>query len=243
MELFILIFSLGIFAETSYLTFKKATEKTAKPRGHRKVFVDTSALIDRRILAVAKTGFLSDDFIIPRSVTRELQILADGHDPAKRSRARDGLEAVNEMERVEFFNTEIYDDSELGKMLVDERLITLAKEQRGVILTCDYNLEKVATTEGIDVLNVNDLAVVLGNKFEAGDRIHLKITEHGQNANQGVGYLDDGTMVVVSGAGDRVGQEIDATYSRLLQTSTGRMIFAEVGGGNRKSRRFRKKPE
>jgi len=237
MELFILLAVLAILAETTYLTTKKVLEKNAKPRGHRKVYVDTSALIDGRILEVAKTGFLSDDFVIPRSVTRELQLLADGKDNVKRERARDGLDTVNELERVVYFNTEIFDDSYLGRMLVDERLLVLAKENKGVILTCDYNLGKVAATENVEVLNVNDLALVLGNKFRRGDRLRVKIIEKGSNPGQGVGHLHDGTMVVVDGAGNKIGQELDVDYVRFLQTSAGRMIFAEVPGGKRARRR------
>ena len=232
MELFILLVVLGVFAETSFLTARQILEKTAKPRGHRKIYVDTSALIDGRILEVAKTGFISDDMIIPRSVTRELQLLADGKDALKRSRARDGLDVVSELERVVHFNTEILDDEELGKMLVDERLLKLAKENRGVILTCDYNLEKVAATEHIDVLNINDLAMVLGNKFSVGDKLHIKITGKGQNPGQGVGHLPDGTMVVIDHAADLVGQEVEASFIRFLQTSAGRMIFAGLTGRN-----------
>ena len=234
MELFILLAVLAVLAETTYLTTKKLLEKNAKPKGHRKVYVDTSALIDGRILEVAKTGFLSDDFVIPRSVTRELQLLADGKDNVKRERARDGLDTINELERVVYFNTEILDDSYLGRMLVDERLLVLAKENKGVILTCDYNLGKVAATENVEVLNVNDLALVLGNKFRRGDRLRVKIIEKGSNPGQGVGHLHDGTMVVVDGAGNKIGQELDVDYVRFLQTSAGRMIFAEVSGGKRK---------
>ena len=238
MELFIFIVVVGIFFETTFLTIKKLKEKTTKTRGHRKIFVDTSALIDGRILEVAKTGFLSDDFFIPRSVTRELQLLADGKDMNKRARAREGLDTINELERVVYFNTEIFDDEHLGRMLVDERLIVLAKENRGVILTCDYNLEKVAETENVEVLNINNLALALDNKFQPGDKIHLKITAKGQNPNQGVGYTSDGLMVVVDGAENRVGQEIDVNFVRLLQTSAGRMVFAEVPGLKRKSKKF-----
>ena len=123
-------------------------------------------------------------------------------------------------------------------MLVDERLLLLAKENKGVILTCDYNLGKVAATENVEVLNVNDLAMVLGNKFRAGDRLRVKIVEKGHNPGQGVGHLKDGTMVVVDGAGNKIGQELDVDYVRFLQTSAGRMIFAEVPGsrhGRRKT--------
>lgn len=245
MDLFILLVGLGIFSETTFLTVKKIAEKTSRPKGRRKVYVDTSALIDGRIVEVAKTGFLYDEFVVPKSVTRELQLLADGKDLEKRNRARDGLNAVNELERVEYIDTTILDDSQLGRMLVDERLIVLARENRGVILTCDYNLEKVAETEGIQVLNINDLSITLENKYHQGDKLHIKIIEKGHNPWQGIGHLDDGTMVVVDGAGDKIGKELDVVIMKFHQTSSGRMIFAEVSGfkKSRAIRRQRKRTE
>lgn len=234
MELFILLVVIAIFAETTYLTIRKVTSLN-RGKGHRKIFVDTSALIDGRILDVAKTGFLSDDFLIPRSVTRELQLLADGKDLVKRNRARAGLDVVRELERVEYFDATIFDDSNLGRMLVDERLIVLAKENRGMILTCDYNLKKVAETEGVETLNVNDLAIVLSSNYQAGDKMRIRITEKGQNAGQGVGYLKDGTMVVVDGAESKIGEEIEIVLTKFHQTSAGRMIFAELPKNRRKT--------
>ena len=233
MDLFILLVALGIFSETTFLTGRKIAEKTNRPKGRRKVYVDTSALIDGRILEVAKTGFLYDEFVIPKSVTRELQLLADGKDLEKRNRARDGLNTVNELERVEYIDTTILDDSQLGRMLVDERLIVLARENRGVILTCDYNLEKVAETEGVQVLNINGLSMTLENKYRQGDKLRIKIVEKGHNPGQGVGHLDDGTMVVVDGASDKIGKELDIVVAKFHQTSSGRMIFAEASGFKR----------
>lgn len=234
MELFILLVALAILAETTFLTVRKVTN-TNRGRGNRKIFVDTSALIDGRILEVARTGFLSDDFLIPRSVTRELQLLADGKDMVKRNRARAGLEVVRDLERVEFIDATIFDDSHLGRMLVDERLLVLAKENRGLVLTCDYNLKKVAETEGVEVLNVNDLALVLGNKFQAGDKLRIKIVEKGQNPRQGIGYLGDGTMVVIDGAENKIGEEVEADFVKFHQTSAGRMIFADLSKSKRRT--------
>lgn len=239
MEIIILLVVLGVFSETTFLTIKKISEKTNRLKGRRKVFVDTSALIDGRILEVARTGFLYDEFVVPKSVTRELQLLADGKELEKRNRARDGLNVVNELERVEYIDTTIMDDSYLGRMVVDERLMVLARENRGVILTCDYNLEKVAETEGIQILNINDLSMTLENKYHQGDKLRLKIVEKGHNPWQGVGHLEDGTMVVVDGAGDKIGKELDITIMKFHQTSSGRMIFAEVSG-SKKSRSSRR---
>ncbi|MBR3180590.1 TRAM domain-containing protein [Candidatus Saccharibacteria bacterium] len=236
MDLVILLLCSGVFFETSFLAWEKITQKKTRNRGKRKVFVDTSALMDGRILEVAKTGFLSDDFLIPKSVIRELQLLADGKDSEKRARARKGMEIANELERVVYFDAEIYDDTNLGKMLVDERLIVLAKENGGLILTCDYNLAKVAETEKVEVLNVNDLAIVLANKFREGDKFRVKILEKGSNPKQGVGHLEDGTMVVVDGGEKLIGRTVEVRFIRFLQTSAGRMIFAAVLSG-RKTRR------
>lgn len=212
----------------------RSLRKVSHGRGRRKVYVDTSALIDARVLEVAKTGFMTDDLIIPKSVTRELQLLADGKDAEKRKRAREGLSVVSELERVVYFDVTILNDDELGRMPVDERLLTLAKENKGVILTCDYNLCKVAETEGILTLNVNDLALVLSGKVAVGDRLKVKITEKGNNLGQGVGHLSDGTMVLVDKAADMVGMEVEAEVLRFYQTPSGRMIFAKLAGARPK---------
>ena len=234
MALFTLFLCLGIFIETTILTVMRGLEKKPRSGGKRKIFVDTSALMDGRIVEVAKTGFLSDDFLIPRSVTRELQLLADGRDNEKRSRARVGLENINEMERIVYFNAEVIDDSRFGRMLVDERLIQLAKEERGVILTCDYNLAKVAETEGIEVLNINRLAIALANDMQKGDKFKVKIVERGSNPRQGVGHLPDGTMVVVDKAEKLIGKEVNVEFIRFLQTSAGRMVFGKIVERERK---------
>ena len=225
MEILILVVVLILLTESTALlvrSFKKDTKKS----GRRKVFVDTSALIDGRILDVARTGFIGDDLLIPRSVIRELQLLADGKDTAKRALARRGMDNARELERVVFCNTEIYED-EIDRTPVDERLISLAKLHHGLICTNDYNLNKVAATEHIDVLNVNDLAVALLGNTAPGTKLHLKITEKGSNRGQGVGHLDDGTMVVIDHASKLVGKEINVEVIRAHQTSAGRIIFAK----------------
>ena len=241
MELFMIIIMLAILIETSVLVYGQIKSRK-KSSGKRKIYVDTSALMDGRILEVARTGFISDDFVIPRSVIREMQLLADGKDSEKRARARAGMDLVNELERVEFFDTEILQD-ELDRTPVDERLIFLAKENKGAILTCDYNLEKVASTEHIDVLNVNNLALAMRNEFLPGDKMVIKITGEGQNKNQGVGYLENGTMVVVDNAAALIGKETEVQFVRFLQTAAGRMVFAKLTGrpSQTRSRRTNRK--
>ncbi len=224
METWILLVVLAIFCETSFLLFKK---RIVFQSGKRKIFVDTSALIDGRILNVARTGFLDGDLIILKSVLRELQLLADGKDSEKRSRARAGLEAVSELERVVNINTEIIDDGE-GKKQVDEELLKQAKLNKGTILTIDYNLIKVAEAEKIETLNINDLALAVRKEFVPGHKINLKITEKGSNRGQGVGHLADGTMVVVDKAADRIGKDVVVEFVRFHETSSGRIVFAKL---------------
>lgn len=193
----------------------------------RKIYVDTSVLIDGRILNVARTGFLDGDLIILKSVLLELQLLADGKDSEKRSRARAGLEVAAELERVVNVNTEILDDGGEHKK-VDEELLKVAKETHGSILTLDYNLIKVAAAEKIETLNINDLALAVRNEFLPGEKIKLKITEKGSNRGQGVGHLGDGTMVVVEAAANKVGKEVVVEFVKYYETSAGKMIFARL---------------
>lgn len=224
MELAILIISLIILAETSYIVVKKYKPTRT---GNRKIYIDTSVLIDGRILNIARTGFISDSLIIPKSVLRELQLLADGKDSEKRLRARTGLENIAELERVVEVDTEIYDDDEKTQK-VDEILLKLAKKNKGAILTLDYNLIKVATAEKIDTLNINDLALAVKTEFLPGEKIKLKITEKGSNKGQGVGHLPNGTMVVVDKATAKIGKEITVEFVRFHETSAGRIIFAKI---------------
>ena len=224
MELFILLMVLGIFAETTVLVFRRY-----KPvfNSKRKIYVDTSVLIDGRILNVARSGFLEGDLVILKSVLLELQLLADGKDTDKRGRARAGLQTVAELERVVNINTEILDDGE-GHKKVDEELLKIAKETKGAILTIDFNLIKVAEAEKIETLNINDLALAVRSEFLPGEKIKLKILEKGSGRGQGVGHLSDGTMVVVDGAANRIGREVNVEFVRFYETSAGKMIFARL---------------
>lgn len=224
MELFILIITLLILAETSFLVAKN---RLPKKTSVRKIYVDTSALIDGRIINIAETGFLDGELIILKSVLRELQLLADGKDAEKRARARAGLSNVSELERVININTEIFDDGEERKK-VDEELLKFAKENKGAILTLDYNLIKVAEAEKIETLNINDLALAVRTEFLPGEKIEIKITERGSNRGQGVGHLPDGTMVVVDKASNKIGKNLTVEFVRFHETSAGKMIFARI---------------
>ena len=226
MELAILIISLCICAETTFLAVKKGL-KIHNSKAKRQIFVDTSTLIDGRILDIARTGFISDELVIPRSVVRELQLLADGKDHEKRMRARQGLDTVNELERVVECNATILPDP-LDRTPVDERLIQLAHQNHGAIMTNDYNLNKVAQTENIDVLNINDLVKALASDYVLGEKLEVKITEVGSGPKQGVGHLEDGTMVVVDNASSKVGKDVTVELQRIHRTSAGMMIFAKL---------------
>ncbi len=224
MELFILFVVLIILAETTILIFRKYKFSSG---GKRKIYVDTSALIDGRIVNVAKSGFLDGDLIILKSVLLELQLLADGRDSNKRSRARAGLTNTSELERVINVNTEII-ENESGLKKVDEVLLKYAKENKGAILTLDYNLIKVAEAEKIETLNINDLAIATRSEFLPGEKAKLKILEKGSNRGQGVGHLSDGTMVVVDGAANKIGHEVMVEFVKFYETSAGKMIFAKI---------------
>lgn len=224
MELFILIITLLILTETSYLIVAK---RRPLRNGKRKIYVDTSTLIDGRILNIARTGFIEGDLIILKSVLLELQLLADGKDSEKRGRARAGLEVAAELERVINVNTEIVDDELSGKK-VDEILLKIAKENKGTILTLDYNLIKVAEAEKIETLNINDLALAVRSEFLPGEKIQLKILEKGSNRGQGVGHLPDGTMVVVEHAANKIGKSVTVEFVKFHETSAGKMIFARL---------------
>ena len=227
MELFILLVVLAILAETTVLVFRRYRPTSG---GKRKIYVDTSALIDGRVLNVARSGFIDGDLIILKSVLIELQLLADNKDHEKRSKARAGLEVVSELERVVNINTEILDDGD-GHKKVDEELLRFAKESRGAILTLDYNLIKVAEAEKIETLNINDLALAMRNEFLPGEKMKLKIVEKGSNKGQGIGHLSDGTMVVVDNAAGKVGREVTVEFVKFYETSAGKMIFAKLVKG------------
>ena len=236
MELFLIIILVAILLETTYIAIKTSKKRLPSSNQKRKIYIDTSALMDGRILSVAQTGFIGDDLIIPRSVIRELQLLADGKDQEKRTRARFGMDVARELERVVYCNTTILQD-ELNRTPVDERLLELAKENHGAICTVDFNLEKVAATEHIDVLNVNELSMNLRSEYLPGDRATLKITGTGSNPKQGVGHLKDGTMVVVDNASNLVGKEVEVEFIRFHQTASGRLLFAKLARNRKNTKR------
>jgi rRNA-processing protein FCF1 len=224
-QILIIVTLLAILAEVTYLVVKLPRQTIGRKQG-RPILVDTSVLIDGRIIAVAQSGFIGDTLVIPRSVIGELQYLADNADHDKRARARYGLDVVQELQAMPSVEVEILQDGSKATEGVDERLLTLAKKYNAAVCTIDYNLNKVAVVEGITVLNVNELAQSLRMAYLPGEKMLLELVQKGQDAHQGVGYLADGTMVVVEHANKFVGQTVEIEFIRSLQTAAGKMMFA-----------------
>ena len=234
MEILIICTLLVIAAETSYLVVAQTIKFKHSKKQHMPIFVDTSVLIDGRIISIAESGFITSTLFIPRSVVGELQFLADNADAEKRSRARHGLDIVKELQSMPNVKVEIFNDGTKAEEGVDNRLLKLAKEYNGAVCTIDFNLNKVAQVEGIPVLNVNDLAKTLRMAYLPGEKIKLELTQKGNDQHQAVGHLDDGTMVVVEHASSQIGKIVEIEFIRGLQTAAGKMMFARlVGGGDR----------
>lgn len=223
-ELVIVAVTLAILAEVTYL-LAKLPKSTIKAKG-RTILLDTSVVMDGRILGVAHTGFMGGTLIIPRSVVGELQFLADHADADKRARARYGLDVVSELQAMPGVDVELLQDGSKARDGVDNQLLKLAKENGSSICTIDYNLNKVAVVEGIQVLNINELAQGLRMAHLPGERMMIELIQKGQDAHQAVGYLPDGTMVVVEQASGQIGQTITVEVVRSLQTAAGKMMFA-----------------
>ena len=192
------------------------------------LLLDSNVIIDGRLLDLAHTGFLDYRMIVPRFVIKELQTIADASDDLKRQRGRRGLEMLNRMRRDEGVNL-IIDDLDFTDIVgVDAKLIHLARTSGASILTNDYNLAKIAEVQSIKVLNLNNLSTVLKPRYIQGEHLLVKIIREGKEVDQGVGYLDDGTMVVVEGGRKYTGETIEVVIANTIQTATGRMLFAEL---------------
>ena len=189
--------------------------------------VDTSAIIDGRIADIVRTGFLRGELVVPEFVLRELQQVADSGDPLKRARGRRGLEVVQGLRSEVTVATPEVDFPELAD--VDAKLLKLAKQRGLRILTTDYNLNRLARIQDVVVLNVNELANALKPAVLPGERLEIRLIREGKEADQGVGYLDDGTMVVVEGGRRRVGDTVDVQVTSVLQSPSGKMIFTRIG--------------
>ena len=189
--------------------------------------VDTSAIIDGRIADIVRTGFLRGELVVPEFVLRELQQVADSGDPLKRARGRRGLEVVQGLRSEVPVATPEVDFPELAD--VDAKLLKLAKQRGLRILTTDYNLNRLARIQDVVVLNVNELANALKPAVLPGEKLEIRLIREGKEHDQGVGYLDDGTMVVVEGGRRRVGDTVDVQVTSVLQSPSGKMIFTRIG--------------
>lgn len=189
--------------------------------------LDTSVIIDGRVADIAETGFISGTLVVPKFVLNEIQALADSQDPIKRSRARRGLDVLNKLKEIHTVDLKISSRDFSDVKGVDTKLIALAKELVASIITNDYNLNKIAKLEGIMILNLNDLANSLKPILLPGEEFELDVIKEGKENNQGVGYLDDGTMVVVANGLNLIGKRINVRVTSIHQTSAGRIIFTE----------------
>jgi len=229
MEIINTVLLIVIVAGVLYL-IAKTNHKTVTRSGAKPVFVDTSVLIDGRIVTIARTGFLPGTLMIPRSVIGELQYMADNADNEKRARARHGLDVIAELQNIDGIDVKIHRDSSRAEEGVDERLLNLAKKYKGIVCTNDYNLNKVALVENIRVLNVNDLTMGLRMSYLPGEKMMIELKQKGHEKDQGIGHLADGTMVVVEKAGNKVGTNVEIEFIRSLQTAAGKMMFAKLVG-------------
>jgi uncharacterized protein YacL len=192
-------------------------------------YLDTSSIIDGRIVDVVASGFLSGRIVVPRFVLGELQNIADDPQAGRRTRGRRGLDVLEVLQKDHRVRLDLTDEDDPRSQTVDAKLVTLARLAGGGILTTDYNLNRVAQLQGVRVMNLNQLANALKPVFLPGEELHVKLVQQGKEPGQGVGFLDDGTMVVVEGGGKHLQSEIDVTVTRILQTVAGRMVFAEMG--------------
>lgn len=195
--------------------------------GEPQIVVDTSAIIDGRIAEIAESGFIYGTLVVPRFVLSELQQIADSADPLRRQRGRRGLEILTRLQREGRTPVLIVEDEPRDAAGVDEKLIALAKARSGVILTNDFNLNRVAEVQGLRVMNINSLANAVKPAILPGEELRVRIIQEGKEPGQGVGFLDDGTMIVVEGGARHLDSELDVVATRVLQTVAGRMIFAQ----------------
>ena len=204
----------------------KSDKTTSTPK-----LLDTSVIIDGRIKELCNTGFIEGPLMVPLFVLNELQIISDSADATKRNRGRRGLDILKEMQDANKVAIEVIEDDYDDLTEVDSKLMRLALDKQWKLMTNDFNLNKVARVQGIEVLNLNELANVLKPALIAGEWIRVQIMKEGKEVHQGVAYLDDGTMIVVEDGKPYVGQTVEVMVTSILQTSAGRMIFARVDGG------------
>ncbi|TDT51255.1 PIN/TRAM domain-containing protein [Fonticella tunisiensis] len=225
----------------SWLALPKKFGKDKKSKGEHKTGIsqpkvlDTSVIIDGRILDILKTGFIEGPIVIPSFVLEELRHIADSADSLKRTRGRRGLDILNQIQKELSIAVEISERDFPDIQEVDSKLLKLAQVLGGKIITNDFNLNKVAEFHGVSVLNINELANAIKPVVIPGEEMNLQIIKDGKESGQGVAYLDDGTMIVVEGGKKFVGEIVDVTVTSVLQTAAGRMIFAKIKNAHEKA--------
>lgn len=192
------------------------------------MLVDTSSLIDGRIGDVIESGFISGTVLVPDFILIELQHIADSADGLKRARGRRGLDVLGNIKKSPYVKTKVYETGQTNLKNIDERLMKLGKNLKTKIITNDFNLNKIATVSGVKILNVNELANVMKTPMIPGEEIEVKVIQEGKEKSQGVGYLPDGTMIVVENGAKFLGQKVKTKVSRVIQTVAGRMIFVQA---------------
>ncbi|QNN20976.1 PIN/TRAM domain-containing protein [Planctomycetales bacterium ZRK34] len=200
-------------------------------RGNRPMLLDTSAIIDGRILDIGQTQIIQGLLIVPRFVLNEMQTIADSADKLKRARGRRGLDIVAKLQANPTLDISI-EDAEAEGATVDQKLVSLAQDLHARIITTDFNLTKVAELRGVDVININTLAEAMRPVVLPGELLSVRVVKPGESPGQGVGYLEDGTMVVVENARPHIGHDIALTVTSSLQTAAGRMIFGKLASDN-----------
>ena len=199
-------------------------------QANRTILLDTSVIIDGRVADIAKAGFLPGTLLIPRFVLNELQYIADSPDGLRRARGRRGMEVLSELQKAASVLVRISDIDVDGVHEVDDKLVILARQMKCPILTNDYNLNRVAELQGVLILNINELANAIKSVVLPGELMEVNVIQEGKEINQGVGYMEDGTMVVVENGNKYLNQHIHVTVTKVLQTAAGRMIFARPEG-------------
>jgi len=219
----------GILKRAELSSMLKLGSSAARATEERKATIlDTSVIIDGRIVEIVKAGFIEGSMVVPRFVLEELQSIADSADELKRNRGRRGLDALNALQRLDNASVEVVDQDFPEITGVDAKLIALSKQTGMLLSTNDFNLKKVAELQGVRVLNINALASSLKPVVLAGEEMRVKIIREGKEPGQGVGYLDDGTMVVVEQGKRKLGSEVTAVATSILQTPAGKMIFSDL---------------
>jgi len=197
------------------------------------ILLDTSTIIDGRITDISRTGFIRETLLVPNFILSELQYIADSSDPLRRNRGRRGLDVLNMLQNDSPIPIRITDMDVSEVREADSKLVALARHLSCPIMTNDYNLNRVAEIQGVTILNINDLANAVKAAYLPGEELMVKVIQEGREAGQGVGYLDDGTMIVVEDGRHHINQRMTVIVTKVLQTSAGRMIFARMVNGER----------